>query len=335
MAQPISLSRYLTRAVEAQHIDQSLARLVEQLARAAQHIAHTVAGGALYGVLGEAGQENIQGEAQKKLDVLSNDIMINALDGMGDAAALASEEMEWPLLTGTPQAPYLVLFDPLDGSSNIDINAPIGTIFSILPRPQNADFSSPQSAVGAFLQAGTAQRLAGYVLYGSSTVLTLTFGQGTDSFTLDRGRAEFILTQAQRRIDADTAEFAINMSNQRHWEAPVRRYIDELLAGKTGVRGKDFNMRWVAAMVADVHRVLSRGGVFMYPKDAKNAAKGGKLRLMYEANPMAWLVEQAGGAASNGTQRILDIEPEKLHQRVSVMLGASHEIQRLGQYHQQ
>ncbi|MDR3322756.1 MAG: class 1 fructose-bisphosphatase, partial [Zoogloeaceae bacterium] len=225
-----------------------------------------------------------------------------------------------------PRGEYLLLFDPLDGSSNIDINAPVGTIFSVLKCPDDADLSSETVAEAAFLQAGVRQVAAGYAIYGPNTQLLLTVGDGVDAFTLDRESGVFVLTQEKIRIPAETQEFAINMSNQRHWETPVQAYVAELLQGKSGPRGKDFNMRWVAAMVADVHRIMTRGGIFMYPMDAKMRDKGGKLRLMYEANPMAWLVEQAGGAASTGRERILDLAPQKLHQRVPVLLGSKNEV---------
>jgi fructose-1,6-bisphosphatase I len=231
-----------------------------------------------------------------------------------------------------PQGEYLLLFDPLDGSSNIEVNVSIGTIFSVLKKPENG---GPDSVVSEadFLQAGAKQVAAGYCIYGPQTTMVLTVGDGVAMFTLDREQGSFVLTQENIRIPADTKEFAINMSNLRHWDAPVRRYIDECLAGKEGPRGKDFNMRWVASMVADVHRILTRGGIFMYPWDKREPEKPGKLRLMYEANPMAWIVEQAGGAATNGRQRILDIQPKKLHERVSVVLGSKNEVERVTAYH--
>jgi fructose-1,6-bisphosphatase I len=229
-----------------------------------------------------------------------------------------------------PQGEYLLLFDPLDGSSNIDVNVSIGTIFSVLKKTEGSAGVSEAD----FLQAGQSQVAAGYCVYGPQTTLVLTVGDGVAMFTLDREQGSFVLTQENVQIPADTQEFAINMSNMRHWAPPVKQYIDDCLAGKSGVRGKDFNMRWVASMVADVHRILTRGGVFMYPWDQREPHKPGKLRLMYEANPMAWLVEQAGGAATNGQQRILDIQPTELHQRVSVFLGSKNEVQRVTALHQ-
>jgi fructose-1,6-bisphosphatase I len=230
-----------------------------------------------------------------------------------------------------PQGEYLLLFDPLDGSSNIDVNVSIGTIFSVLKK---VDASTSVNEAD-FLQAGTQQVAAGYCVYGPQTTLVLTVGDGVAMFTLDREQGTFVLTQEDVQIPADTQEFAINMSNMRHWAAPVQRYVDECLQGTEGPRGKDFNMRWVASMVADVHRILTRGGIFLYPWDKREPGKAGKLRLMYEANPMSWLIEQAGGASSSGSERILDIAPVQLHQRVSVVLGSRHEVERVVRYHQE
>jgi fructose-1,6-bisphosphatase I len=331
-----TLARYL---VDEQRnkggINADLRSLVEVVARACQAIAIAVGKGSLGGVLGEAGSDNVQGEAQKKLDVLSNDILLDANEWGGHLAAMASEEMDLPHMIPNryPQGEYLLLFDPLDGSSNIDVNVSIGTIFSVLRCPEGADLSSPEVAEKAFLQPGTAQVAAGYAVYGPTTLLVLTLGNGVTVFTLDREQGEFVLTQEGVQIPVDTKEFAINMSNQRFWEAPVKRYVDEMVAGKEGPLGKDYNMRWVASMVADVHRIMTRGGIFMYPLDSKVKDKGGKLRLMYEANPMALLVEQAGGAATTGRQRILDIPPEKIHQRVPVILGSKNEVERVTSYH--
>jgi fructose-1,6-bisphosphatase I len=245
---------------------------------------------------------------------------------------MASEEMEsfHPIPNRYPKGEYLLLFDPLDGSSNIDVNVSIGTIFSVLKAPEGMQTPSEQD----FLQAGTKQVAAGYAVYGPQTVLVLTTGHGVNCFTLDREMGSWVMTQRHIQIPPDTAEYAINASNARHWFPPVRRYIDELEQGKVGPRGKNFNMRWIASMVADVHRILNRGGIFMYPADARDPDKPGKLRLMYEANPMAFIVEQAGGAASDGHQRILEIAPTSLHQRVAVFLGSKHEVERVTSYHQ-
>jgi fructose-1,6-bisphosphatase I len=331
-----TLARYLTEEQRDKGIiTGDLKLLLEVVARACQAISVAIGKGELSGVLGEAGSDNIQGEAQKKLDVLSNEILLDANEWGGHLAAMASEEMDLPHLVPHrfPKGEYLLTFDPLDGSSNIDVNVSIGTIFSVLKCPEGADLSTAAAAEAAFLQPGTAQVAAGYAVYGPTTLLVLTVGDGVAAFTLDREHGHFVLTQERLQIPAETKEFAINMANQRFWEAPVRRYIDELLAGREGPRGKDYNMRWVASMVADVHRILTRGGIFMYPLDSKMQAQGGKLRLMYEANPMAFLVEQAGGAATTGRQRILDIIPEKLHQRVPVVLGSKNEVEHVTAYH--
>ncbi|MCL2345382.1 MAG: class 1 fructose-bisphosphatase [Desulfobulbus sp.] len=327
-----TLARYLTE--EQRHkgiITNDLKLLLEVVARACQAISVAVGKGALGGVLGEAGSDNIQGEAQKKLDVLSNEILLEANEWGGHLAAMASEEMDLPHLVPHrfPKGEYLLTFDPLDGSSNIDVNVSIGTIFSVLKCPDGADLNTPQAAEQAFLQPGSAQVAAGYAVYGPTTLLVLSVGDGVVVFTLDREQGQFVLTRENVRIPAETNEFAINMANRRFWEAPLRDYVDEMQAGKSGSLGKDYNMRWVASMVADVHRIMTRGGIFMYPLDEKLRAKGGKLRLLYEANPMAFLVEQAGGAASTGRQRILDIVPERLHQRVPVILGSRQEVERV------
>ncbi len=327
-----SLSRYLVEQQRAKNnIPPELRLLLEVVARACKGISHAVNKGALGGVLGTAHSENIQGEVQKKLDIIANEVLIEANEWGGHLAAMASEEMDsiYVVPNRYPQGEYLLLFDPLDGSSNIDVNVSIGTIFSVLKKAEGSEGVSEAD----FLQAGHAQVAAGYCVYGPQTTLVLTVGDGVDMFTLDREQGSFVLTQQDVRIPAETQEFAINMSNMRHWAEPVKQYIDECLAGKAGVRGKDFNMRWVASMVADVHRILTRGGVFMYPWDKREPDKPGKLRLMYEANPMAWLVEQAGGAATNGHERILNIQPEQLHQRVSVFLGSKSEVNRVTMMH--
>ena len=328
----ISLSRYLVEQQRSKgHIPAELRLLLEVVARACKSISHAVNKGALGGVLGSADRENVQGEVQKKLDIIANEVLIEANEWGGHLAAMASEEMDSIYLVPNryPQGEYLLLFDPLDGSSNIDVNVSIGTIFSVLRKPEASASVTEQD----FLQSGRHQVAAGYCIYGPQTTLVLTVGDGVAMFTLDREQGSFVLTQENITIPADTKEFAINMSNMRHWAEPVRRYIDECLQGKEGPRGKDFNMRWIASMVADVHRILTRGGVFMYPWDKREPHKAGKLRLMYEASPMGWIVEQAGGAAINGQERILDITPQHLHQRVSVMLGSKNEVERLRQFH--
>lgn len=329
-----SLSRFLIEAHRTRgNINADLRLLLEVVARACKSIAIATGKGALGNVLGNAGSTNVQGEAQKKLDVLSNEILLEANEWGGHLAALASEEMDepYPIPNRYPKGNYLLVFDPLDGSSNIDVNVSVGTIFSVLQCPEGV--TEPDAA--CFLQPGSRQVAAGYTVYGPSTTLVLTLGEGVYQFTLDKELGAFMLTRSAIRIPEDTSEFAINMSNQRHWEAPVQRYVDEMVAGKDGPRGRDFNMRWVASMVADVHRILTRGGIFMYPIDAKCRAKGGKLRLLYEANPMAFIVEQAGGAASTGHQRMLDVQPTALHQRVPVFLGSKNEVERVVGYHRE
>jgi fructose-1,6-bisphosphatase I len=272
----------------------------------------------------------VQGEVQKKLDVLSNEILLEANEWGGNLAAMASEEMEkiFPIPNRYPKGNYLLTFDPLDGSSNIDVNVSIGTIFSVLRCPDGAE---PGEDV--FMQPGSQQVAAGYAVYGPQTILVLTTGNGVNCFTLDRELGSWVLTQRDMKIPVETREYAINASNSRHWYEPVQRYVGELNEGKEGPRKEDFNMRWIASMVADVHRILSRGGIFMYPADKRDPSKPGKLRLMYEANPMAFIVEQAGGAATNGEQRILDIQPTSLHQRVPVFLGSKNEVDRVTRYH--
>jgi fructose-1,6-bisphosphatase I len=328
----ISLTQYLVEKERAAGaVPPDLRLLLEVVARACKRISYAVGKGDLAGVLGEAGTENVQGESQKKLDVIANDVLLEANLWGGNLAAMASEEMDdpFPIPHHYPKGGYLLLFDPLDGSSNIDVNVSIGTIFSVLLSPDNVPVGSHES----FLQAGKTQVAAGYAVYGPSTVLVLTVGAGVVCFTLDRETGSWWLTKDDIKIPADTKEYAINASNVRHWEAPVQTYIQELQAGKTGPRGKDFNMRWVASMVADVHRIMTRGGVFMYPRDSREPDKPGKLRLMYEANPMSFLVEQAGGAATNGKERIMDLQPGKLHERVAVFLGSKNEVERVTAYH--
>lgn len=329
----ITLTQFLIEEQRAHgSIEPDLRLLLEVVARACKRISIAVGKGALGGVLGDAGTQNVQDEAQKKLDVLSNDILLEANAWGGHLAGLASEEMDLPsaIPDGYPKGGYLLLFDPLDGSSNIDVNVSVGTIFSVLRCPEGMSGSDEK----AFLQPGTTQVAAGYAVYGPSTMLILTVGNGVSAFTLDREQGSFVLTQRNITIPEDTKEFAINTSNQRFWEPPVQRYVAECVQGKEGPRGRDFNMRWVASMVADVHRVVSRGGIFMYPMDSKTQAQGGKLRLLYEANPMSFIVEQAGGASSTGRERIMALQPQKLHQRVPVIMGSKNEVEKVVSYHQ-
>ncbi len=307
--------------------------LLNDIATACKAIAASVSKGALVGVLGSAGAENVQGEVQKKLDVISNDVMTRSNEWAGHLAAMASEEMDdiYPIPARFPRGKYLLVFDPLDGSSNIDVNITVGTIFSILRSARPGE----EATLEDFLQPGTQQVCSGFALYGPSTLLVITTGHGVNGFTLDRDVGEFILTHPNMRIAEDTQEFAINASNERFWEWPVKRYVDECLAGKTGPRGKDYNMRWIASLVAETYRILTRGGVFMYPRDTKDPSKPGRLRLLYEANPVAFIIEQAGGRCTTGLERMLEIQPSGLHQRVPLIFGSKNEVERIERYHQE
>jgi len=330
MTQPVTITKFLAQHLQGEH-KSALAPMLLDVFSACKKIATVIEGGALAGNMGNLESENIQGEMQKALDMIANDIFIEINQQSGYVAGMASEEMEDIIQVAEKfrqNGDYLLLFDPLDGSSNVNVNISVGTIFSILKS------SSKHPALADFLQQGSAQICAGYALYGTSTMLVFTTGNGVNGFTLEPHSGEFYLTHPDMQIAADTQEFAINMSNYRFWQEPIQRYIDECLLGADGEREKDFNMRWVASMVAEVHRILVRGGVFMYPMDSKLPAKAGKLRLMYEANPMSFIVEQAGGAASTGIERILDIMPTGLHQRTPVLMGSANEIERIVAYHQ-
>jgi fructose-1,6-bisphosphatase len=308
-----------------------LIALVNDIQTACKYIASAVARGALTGARGSTGSVNIQGEDQKPLDVIANEIMLGSCEWGGYLAGMVSEEMEapCPIPPQYPRGRYLLVFDPLDGSSNLDVNVTVGTIFSVLRAPEGVTDPKAED----FLQPGTQQVCAGYALYGPAAMIVITLGTGVHGFTLDPEIGAYILTHPNLTIAEDTQEFAVNASNQRFWEPPVKRYVEECLAGKTGVRGKDFNMRWIASLVAEVHRILMRGGLFMYPKDTRDPGKPGRLRLLYEANPMAMLIEEAGGAASTGRGRILEVAPSSLHQRVPVILGSRNEVERLARYH--
>ena len=305
--------------------------LLNDIATACKSIAAKIGQGALAGALGSAHSSNVQGEEQKQLDVIADNVMRRNNEWAGHLAGMASEERDEfiPIPDGLPRGRYLLLFDPLDGSSNIDVNISVGTIFSVLKSPRPGEAARPED----FLQPGTEQVCAGFALYGPSTMLILTTGQGVDGFTLDRAIGEFVLTHPQLSIPEDTREFAINASNERFWQPPVRRYVEECLAGKSGPRAKDFNMRWIASLVAETYRILIRGGVFLYPRDSKNPAQAGRLRLLYEANPIAFIVEQAGGAASTGRERMLTTAPTALHQRVPFVFGSKREVERINRYH--
>lgn len=322
-----------SRGVNA--LDHDLAELLTDLAASCKAIASAVERAALEGQLGNAGdgQINVQGETQKALDVLTNEIMIDSNLWGGHLAGLASEEMAevLPVPAPHPRGDYLLLFDPLDGSASVDVNVSVGSIFSVLRRPR----AGSELQAEEFLQGGDAQVAAGFALYGPATMLVLSTGRGVDAFALDRNTGEFVLTHPQMTIPKDTAEYAINTSNERFWEAPVRRYVAECQAGRSGPRGKDFNTRWIASLVAETYRILVRGGVYLYPIDERLRAQGGRLRLMYEVNPIAYLIEQAGGSATTGRMRVLDLEPESVHQRVPFIFGSCREVEKIAQYHRE
>lgn len=324
----VTLSRFLIEAQrEGSDLPPQLRLLIEVIARTCKAISYTINKGELGGVLGSLGSENVQGEVQKKLDVIANELLLEANEWGGNLAALASEEMDsiHPIPGRYPKGEYLLCYDPIDGSSNIDVNMSVGTIFSIMRAPEEA--SGRAVTEKDFLQAGRTQVAAGFAVYGPQTTLILTFGKGVFGFTLDREVGSWVLTERDIRIPEGNREFAINMSNVRHWAPGVRRYIDDCVAGKDGPRGKNFNMRWTASMVADILRVLTRGGIFLYPWDKREPDRAGKLRLMYEANPIGMIIEQAGGSAFDGAQDILDIQPTSLHQRCAVIMGAKDEVE--------
>ncbi len=305
--------------------------LIHDVRLACKRIAALIGKGALANALGDAGTTNVQGEQQKKLDVLANELFVHTNEWSGNLAGMVSEAQESPYAIPEqyPRGPYLLLFDPLDGSSNIDVNVSVGSIFSVLRCPEGVTAPTAED----FLQPGSAQVCAGYAIYGPATMLVLSTGQGVNGFTLDREIGEFSLTHPALRIPESTSEFAINASNSRHWEPAIRRYVDECLAGQSGPRGRDFSMRWIASLVAETHRILMRGGVCMYPRDRREPTEPGRLRLLYEANPIGYLIEQAGGRASEGQGPILEVKPQSLHQRVSFVFGARSEVERIERYH--
>ncbi|TDD85432.1 class 1 fructose-bisphosphatase [Saccharopolyspora karakumensis] len=305
--------------------------LILDVALACKAISQRIASGALTGVIGSVGAVNVQGEQQQKLDVVANEIFLRANEWGGQLAGMVSEELEEPysIPVEFPRGKYLLTFDPLDGSSNIDANVSVGSIFSILRAPAPGE----EARVEDFLQPGTKQVAAGYAIYGPSTVLVLTVGTGVHAFTLEPKLGEFFLTRQDIEVPETTAEYAVNTSNRRFWEPAIKRYIDECLQGVSGPREKDFNMRWVASLVAEAHRILTRGGVFMYPRDSKNPEKAGRLRLLYEANPIGFLIEQAGGLATTGRERVLEVNPTDLHQRIGLVFGSREEVERITRYH--
>ncbi len=326
----IGLHAFLQDPSQGPTDNQALTDLLLHIADTVKMLSAMIAQGAITDMTSKLESQNVQGETQMKLDMVGNELFIEHLRDSGLVHGLASEEMdETVLLAKSPgKAPFIVIFDPLDGSSNVPVNVSIGSIFSILSAPQ-AHLAQAKD----YLQAGNQQLAAGYALYGPATMLVLTVGKGTHGFTLDHESHQFVLTHPAIQIPEETAEFAINASNERFWEPPIKRYIEECKAGVKGSRAKDFNMRWVASMVADIHRILMRGGIYLYPKDNKDHTKAGRLRLMYEANPMAMLVEQAGGIASTGRTSIMNIKPEDVHQRVPIVMGSTSEVQRVERYH--
>ena len=325
-----TLSKFLIQQLTDIPGASDLGALLVDVAAAVKAISAMTAKGALGGYLGEHGGKNVQGETQHKLDVLAHEVIIRSCEWGGLLAGMVSEELEhpYPVPVEYARGRYLLLFDPLDGSSNTDVNVSVGTIFSVLRHDETG-----LPGVADYLKSGQQQVAAGYAIYGPATMLVISAGKGTHGFTLDREIGNFILTHPNLQIPADTGEFAINTSNARFWEAPVHRYVTECQAGKSGIRGRDFNMRWIASLVAEVHRILMRGGVFMYPRDSKDKSKPGRLRLLYEANPISLLVEQAGGRATTGNQRLMEVKPESLHQRVALILGSRNEVERIERYH--
>jgi fructose-1,6-bisphosphatase I len=329
-----TLTHFLLEEERKQHgASGDFTRLMSDLTTAIRTISSGVNRAGIMDVLGQAGNTNVQGEDQKKLDVIANDLILESMEPMGHLAGMASEEMEAPyaLASGYPRGKYLLVFDPLDGSSNIDVNISVGTIFSVLKAPHEGVDATAED----FLQAGATQVAAGYAVYGSSTQLVYTTGAGVHAFTLDPYLGEFLLADRDLTIPEATNEYAINASNRRFWEPAIQHYINDCEQGSEGPSAKNFNMRWVGSMVADFHRILMRGGVFLYPRDLKKPEEAGKLRLLYEANPMAMLAEQAGGACTDGVRRMLDIVPESLHQRVPVVIGSRQEVERIGRYYQE
>jgi fructose-1,6-bisphosphatase I len=324
----IRLDSFLADWATGDPLRGAVAATLVALADAAKAVAALIADGPLLGGKGGAVGDNVQGEVQKLLDVEANDLFLAAAR-RAPVAGFASEELDHPVALD-PAAPLLIAIDPLDGSSNIDTNVSIGTIFSILPRPPAGQ---PAADEAAFLQRGRHQLAAGYAIYGPATAFVLTVGAGTHAFTLDRRTGSFVLTARGLAVARQTREFAINASNLRHWDEPIRIYVEDCLAGRDGVRGEDFNMRWVASLVAECHRILVRGGVFLYPSDARATHREGRLRLLYEANPVALLIEAAGGEATTGTEPILDVEPGRLHQRVALIFGSADEIERIAHHH--
>ena len=330
-----NLDTFLNEKFSQSEADQRLVMVIKTIAQSVKQVANMVETAPLAGQLGKLDNENVQGEQQAKLDLLTNDCFVANLQACDAVVGIVSEELDEAILLSKDafKPNYLAVFDPLDGSSNIEVNVAVGSIFSILKAPVGT-----ATQVADFLVKGTEQMLAGYAIYGPSTILVFTFGNGVQCFTLDRTRdkvsGDFELTNDNMRVPEETQEFAINASNARFWEPPIQQYISECQAGATGVRGKDFNMRWIASMVADVHRILMRGGVYLYPRDNKTPLKAGRLRLLYELNPMSWIVEQAGGKSSTGRERVLELVPTEIHQRAPIIIGSKNEVERINLYYQ-
>ncbi|KPH95709.1 fructose 1,6-bisphosphatase [Pseudoalteromonas porphyrae] len=297
-------------------VETDLIMLIRTILATSKEIAFRVGQGELAGVLGSTLDENIQGEVQKKLDVIANQLLKDMLLEEDSVAAIASEE-EDHAVPGNPDGRYIVAFDPLDGSSNIDVNGQIGTIFTIYAKRDDVPHDSDEQ----FVQAGIKQLCAGYVLYGPSTLLVMSTGGPTRCYTLDLTHGGFLLTTPEMTVAHESKEFAVNMANYRYWHETIQTYFDNVLYASQAFEKS--SMRWSAAMVGDIHRILSRGGTFLYPEDKRAGNDNGKIRLLYEANPLSMLIENAGGQASSRGQRILTIEPHSLHQRVAVVMGSS------------
>jgi len=325
MSEYPTLKYYLAGWAKDSETRLAVTQTIEAIAEACIEISGLVARGPLAGELGAEEGDNADGDTQKALDLIANDLIIEAIQD-APVACLVSEELEEPFPVRNDATLYLAT-DPLDGSSNIDTNVSVGTIFSILPAIQGKEDTCN------LLQPGTAQLAAGYVIYGPQTALILTVGDGTMIFTLDPLTGEFRLTSQAVSIQLDTSEFAINSSNSRQWDGHIKAYVDDCLEGEDGPHGTNYNMRWIASLVAECHRILSRGGIFLYPGDIRQGYSAGRLRLVYECNPIAMLIEQAGGAATTGTQRILDIQPKNIHERVPMIFGSLHEVELVEQYY--
>ncbi|MEP9347981.1 class 1 fructose-bisphosphatase [Xanthobacter sp. KR7-225] len=329
MSEIVTLQTYLERWAGGAPAKTAVAEAVRAIAAAGVGIADLVARGPLEESLAKirGAEANAGGDTQKELDVVAEERILAALKPT-PVAFLASEESE-ALIPVNPAGRLVVAVDPLDGSSNIDTNVSVGTIYSILPYDAG-NHADPKDAV---MRPGRDQVAAGFLAYGPATVLVATFGAGTQVFVHDRESGDFLLARAGVEIPAETKEYGVNQSNVRHWDAPMTRYIEDCLAGKEGPRGKDFNMRWVGSMVADAFRIFTRGGVYLYPGDKRKGYESGRLRLIYEANPVAFLTEQAGGGATDGKTRILDITPHHIHQRIPLVFGSKAEVETIAAYY--